>query len=190
MTSQTTNANPRESGMPSPSPRGRLGHTPGFDGVLNGGESWVARRRASEGLLPKIPANSARDPGEESKELEIREEDEENHLDSNPEPDPQLGSKATNQLAMQKPDKIESGAALDVPATLSVSNSPASTSASVGLPPGIVDLSSVEWSYLDPQGQVQGILIDFLHTIQSYNKYIRSIPSKCNAEMGRRWFLF
>ncbi|KAJ3910413.1 hypothetical protein F5879DRAFT_929457 [Lentinula edodes] len=160
LTSQTSNPNPRESGMPSPSPRGRLGHTPGFDGVLNGGESWVARRRASEGLLPKIPANSARDPGEDSKELEIREEDEENHLDSNPEPDPQRGSKATDQLAgglaMQKPDKIESGAALDVPATLSVSNSPASTSASIGLPPGIVDLSSVEWSYLDPQGQVQG----------------------------------
>ena len=28
--------------------------------------------------------------------------------------------------------------------------------APAGPPPGIVDLSTVEWSYLDPQGQVQG----------------------------------
>ncbi|KAJ3983366.1 hypothetical protein F5890DRAFT_1442875 [Lentinula detonsa] len=159
LSSQAPNNNSRESGMPSP--RGRLGHTPGFDGVLNGGDSWVARRRASEGLVPKAPANSARDPGEDHKELEIREEDEEINPDSKPNPDPQLVPKDTTQstssvIAMQKPDKIDSGVALDVPGTHSISSSPASTSASIGLPPGIVDLSSIEWSYLDPQGQVQG----------------------------------
>ncbi|KAJ3767353.1 hypothetical protein FB446DRAFT_696431 [Lentinula raphanica] len=158
LSNQSPNINSRESGMPSP--RNRLGHTPGFDGILNGGESWVARRRASEGLVAKAPANPARDPGEDSKELEIREEDEENIMTSKPRPDPPLGSNDKSQLlggiTMQKPDKPEPGATLDAPGIQSIANSPASTSASIGLPPGIVDPSTVEWSYLDPQGQVQG----------------------------------
>ncbi|KAF9072776.1 hypothetical protein BDP27DRAFT_388353 [Rhodocollybia butyracea] len=151
LTGQAPLLSPRETGMPSP--RGRLGHTPSFDGVLNGGESWMARRRASE-----VSKNAPRDPGEDPKE--IREEDEENNLDSQSRPGA-MGSLASG-IAMQKPDSIESGLAqiaLDAPpsaAVPSLTNSPASTSASIGPPPGIVDLASVEWSYLDPQGQIQG----------------------------------
>ncbi|KAE9396679.1 hypothetical protein BT96DRAFT_786875, partial [Gymnopus androsaceus JB14] len=38
----------------------------------------------------------------------------------------------------------------------SLTDSPASTLASIGPPPGLVHLANVEWSYLDPQCQVQG----------------------------------
>ena len=42
-------------------------------------------------------------------------------------------------------------------------------SVTAGPPPGIIDLSTVEWSYLDPQGQVQGT--SFLTTL------LKSLPS-------------
>ncbi|KAE9409327.1 hypothetical protein BT96DRAFT_962438 [Gymnopus androsaceus JB14] len=149
LTGQAPLMSPREAALPSP--RGRLGHTPSFDGVLNGGESWIARRRASEGLTSKPAPGSARDPGEDPKELKIKEEDEENNPDRQ---DPQKDAQSTlSSVTMQRPDNIEPGAAqlpLDVPGAQSLADSPASTSASIGPPP------CVEWSYLDPQGQVQG----------------------------------
>ncbi|KAF5392406.1 hypothetical protein D9757_002183 [Collybiopsis confluens] len=162
LTGQPPLQSPRESGMPSP--RGRLGHTPGFDGVLNGGDSWVARRRASEGIINQS-GNSARDPGEDPKELEIKEEDEENHPGSQPKSNSQhhsihLQSSLTGGIAPDRPEIVESAITqmtIDVPIhnAQSVTSSPASTSASIGPPPGI-DLAGVEWSYLDPQGHVQG----------------------------------
>ncbi|KIK70410.1 hypothetical protein GYMLUDRAFT_32416 [Collybiopsis luxurians FD-317 M1] len=161
LTGQPPLLSPREAGMPSP--RGRLGHTPGFDGVLNGGDSWVARRRASEGIVTKASANPARDPGEDPKEVEIREEDEENNPDSQSKPEPQPGpndkeNSIVSGLVLERPDNIESTIAqmaIDAPGQ-SATNSPASTSASIGPPPPGIDLANVEWSYLDPQGQVQG----------------------------------
>ncbi|KAF7320163.1 GYF domain-containing protein [Mycena kentingensis (nom. inval.)] len=97
-----------------PSPRTRFGHTPGFDGVLNGGESWVARRRLSEAKA----ANAARDPEtHEARTTDIREEDE----------DPPKQSPPPAQEPAKQPE-----------------------------PPSQEVLAAVEWSYLDPQGQLQG----------------------------------
>ena len=53
-----------------------------------------------------------------------------------------------------------------------------------GPPPGLTDPASIEWSYLDPQGQVQG-----KYTFTSSNHAMinlmpfRSFPSRCDAEM-------
>ncbi|KAF7367313.1 GYF domain-containing protein [Mycena sanguinolenta] len=67
---------PRDTALPSP--RTRLGHTPTFDGVLNGGESWVARRRASEAKAVARDADHHEGPN-----LEIREEDEDTNANAN-----------------------------------------------------------------------------------------------------------
>ncbi|KAJ7169427.1 hypothetical protein C8R46DRAFT_1264215 [Mycena filopes] len=128
---------PRDAALPSP--RTRLGHTPTFDGVLNGGESWVARRRASEA---KLVAGT-----------EIREEDEDATLESGgktkpkeapqPAPSPNRDPPAAQPKTTGAP-QATNGTDLGGPA---VPNGP---------PPGLQDLASVQWSYLDPQGQLQG----------------------------------
>src|ERR1700719_3446370 len=47
-----------------PSPRTRSGFGASFDGVLNGAESWVGRRKASEGLAKLgAPARAQDGPG-------------------------------------------------------------------------------------------------------------------------------
>ncbi|KAJ7693585.1 hypothetical protein B0H17DRAFT_489140 [Mycena rosella] len=137
---------PRDAALPSP--RTRLGHTPTFDGVLNGGESWVARRRASEA---KSIGNASRDPDHhEGRGLEIREEDEDATLNSNPHETPQATASPSHDpppaqpKAGDGPSYVQNGS--ELPAT-TVPNGP---------PPGILDLASVQWSYLDPQGQLQG----------------------------------
>lgn len=171
---------PREAALPSP--RGRLNHAPSFDGVLNGGDSWISRRRASEGLVSKPVPNSARDSGEDPKELKIREEDEENNV-NHQDPENGLRDLQSRGIALQGPDNIDPGVSLDAPGVQSTTDSPASTSASLGPPPGILDLASVEWSYLDPQGQVQGIC-QLSNPGTSFSwRYIRSIQGRCNAEM-------
>ncbi|KAJ6519369.1 hypothetical protein C8R45DRAFT_951225 [Mycena sanguinolenta] len=142
---------PRDTALPSP--RTRLGHTPTFDGVLNGGESWVARRRASEAKAVARDADHHDGPN-----LEIREEDEDTNANADsggiaaPKEIPQATATASpprDPPAASQP-KIGDGAThqngSDAPATV-VPNGP---------PPGIRDLASVQWSYLDPQGQLQG----------------------------------
>ncbi|KAJ7151497.1 hypothetical protein C8R46DRAFT_485816 [Mycena filopes] len=138
---------PRDAALPSP--RTRLGHTPTFDGVLNGGESWVARRRASEAKLV-----ASRDPDHaEGRGTEIREEDEDATLESGgktkpkeapqPAPSPNRDPPAAQPKTTGAP-QATNGTDLGGPA---VPNGP---------PPGLQDLASVQWSYLDPQGQLQG----------------------------------
>ncbi|KAL0576818.1 kinesin-like protein, partial [Marasmius crinis-equi] len=104
---------PRDVGLPSPR---RLGHTPSFDGVLNGGESWVARRRASEGL-GKIAGVTREPSGEEN---EIREEEEEGRAEADKETKPQETSVPLAQsgpptegsgIALQRPEDITNGIA-------------------------------------------------------------------------------
>ncbi|KAF7310551.1 GYF domain-containing protein [Mycena chlorophos] len=95
-----------------PSPRTRFGQPPTFDGVLNGGESWVARRRLSEAKA----TNASRDPeSHDGRTTDIREEDE----------DPPKPAAPVKQPTPPNP-------------------------------PPPQDLAAVQWSYLDPQGQLQG----------------------------------
>jgi len=160
LTGQAPLLSPRDTALPSP--RGRVG----FDGILNGGDSWTARRRASEGLVKG--AGASRDGGgEDGRNPDIKEEDEENNggggevkTSAQTQSDPVEAAK-TNGTILQHPENIETGIAqLSVEPTSqqSMSSSPASNPATLGPPPGITDLASVEWSYLDPQGQVQGKL--------------------------------
>ncbi|KAJ7293786.1 hypothetical protein C8J57DRAFT_1269996 [Mycena rebaudengoi] len=146
---------PRDAGLPSP--RTRIGHTPTFDGVLNGGESWVARRRASEA---KSVGNTSRDPGDhhDGRATELREEDEDASLASGGTPNPhETASPSGGGLATPEQPKA---AEYDKGATYSphIQNGPDLTgpAAPNGPPPGIQDLASIQWSYLDPQGQLQG----------------------------------
>ncbi|KAJ7770933.1 hypothetical protein DFH07DRAFT_259983 [Mycena maculata] len=142
---------PRDAALPSP--RTRIGHTPTFDGVLNGGDSWMARRRASEA---KSVGNASRDP--EGRGSEIREEDEDVNPESggdtipreipqkteSPSQDPQPSDQPKAGDGASYSPLVQNGADL---AGITVPNGP---------PPGIRDLAGVQWSYLDPQGQLQG----------------------------------
>jgi PERQ amino acid-rich with GYF domain-containing protein len=166
LSSGQTSLQSRETGLPSP--RNRAGFGPSFDGVLNGAESWTARRRATEGL-PKLEATVSpqgnREDGErlEGKDSEIKEVDEERERlgaarddrSALPPSHQNPSGEASGPLDVQAPERnsaISYVSGRDVPET--------SNAHTMDLtwrpPPVILDLASVEWSYLDPQGQVQG----------------------------------
>ncbi|KAF8213572.1 hypothetical protein K438DRAFT_1661780 [Mycena galopus ATCC 62051] len=140
---------PRDSALPSP--RTRLGHTPTFDGVLNGGESWVARRRASEA---KAVARDAEH--HEAPNLEIREEDEDANADSGGNHTPQEIPKATASPPRDPPASSQPKTTGDGTPHVQNGSDPAAPVVPNGPPPGFRDLAGVQWSYLDPQGQLQG----------------------------------
>lgn len=148
---------PRDAGLSSP--RTRVG-PPTFDGILNGGETWVSRRRASEGLLNKSGTGMARDSGGDydGKGTQIREEEEGLHEPERPEdtqpPPSQPVPLPVENSALRDSAAFASSAGDNHDISRSSNNSVQPT----GPPPGIPDLSSVDWSYLDPQGQLQGIL--------------------------------
>lgn len=77
--SNTQGNSPRDGALPSP--RTRIGgFTSGFDGVLNGGDSWMARRRTSESVLKVGGASTGTRPEsreEDSKGHNIKEDEEE-----------------------------------------------------------------------------------------------------------------
>lgn len=175
---------PRDTGLPSP--RTRVGgHTPGFDGVLGGGDSWVARRRASEASLKAGVVSRESSGDHDGKTLEIPEEAEEEVLNGSGQtkhiPD---GSAQNQPLATSGTDPAASNGALPkgstVPGTGNLDSSmkhlsmnpndsfvpDGNAAAANGPPPGLVDYASVEWSYKDPSGQVQGVfseqVVEFL----------------------------
>jgi PERQ amino acid-rich with GYF domain-containing protein len=148
-----------------PSPRTRVGLTQNFDGVLNTGDSWVARRRASEASL-KSTVGTSREQGDQfdNKALEIREEEEDGSHQR------QSTERAEEKLNVS-PSPFQTGGAASMPNNPTVTTNmahlsigangspvpePLDNHASNGPPPGIPDLASVEWSYKDPSGQVQG----------------------------------
>lgn len=170
--SQGPLAAPRDAALPSP--RARFG--PGFDGVLSGGDSWTARRKAAEALAKS--AGASREPGGEtdSKAVEIKEEEEpdihvpvslEDKTGSNiPSTVKQSDATSTADETSKEPE-MES--TMDLGDLSLGSTSQDKPEASSGRevagsvvpdpPPSAqhqVDLASVEWSYLDPQGNVQG----------------------------------
>lgn len=149
-----------------PSPRNRVGFTPSFDGVLNGGDSWVARRRASETSLKSV-VGASRDQEHQldSKALEIREEEEDgsHQLQSSEHVEEKLNvsdSHSTSTTAASQPtnnapqDSRTVGAGMPITAN---GSEPVDNPMANGPPPGIPDLASIEWSYKDPSGQVQGM---------------------------------
>ncbi|KAF9473191.1 hypothetical protein BDN70DRAFT_886092 [Pholiota conissans] len=150
------------------SPRTRVGYTSSFDGVLNSGESWIARRRPVETLVKA--GNVASRETVEIKASEIREEnEEEQRIGSDAQQENQAYFLSSPHLRTEEPQQYDAaGVAPDnsgsvVPATLVPPNGPPNsnqcannTHIGVGPPPGLVDLAAVEWSYKDPTGQIQG----------------------------------
>ena len=137
----------------------RMGFTPSFDGVLNNGESWIARRRASEASLKSgntlgcdvdsqetSKTSGIREEREDvGQQLEATIEDQSSYLSSSP----HLLSEEPHQLLL----------ATDVPGCqLPRKESPSATlyAHEHTPPPGLLDLLAVEWSYKDPTGQIQG----------------------------------
>ncbi|KAI1786298.1 hypothetical protein LXA43DRAFT_1034392 [Ganoderma leucocontextum] len=123
-------ASPREGGLPSPRVR------PGFDGVLS--DTWSARRRASENV-PKGGGKGDKETDGDLKDPDIKEEEEDAIRASE---QPNVTSNGVEQVNGQI-------------GNMSISaqdGQPAPNQA----PPGLADLSTIDWSYLDPQGQIQG----------------------------------
>lgn len=150
---------PREA--PLPSPRVRIGHSSAFDGVLDG--SWTAKRRASEGIpKPATSQNPLAEAGIKEEEEEYRLGPqlarEQNGFSASPPPDPAFrgpnnptgdSSGVSAAENMRRNDSVQNGASV-------LTGQPTPDPITSGPPPGLVDLASVEWSYLDPQGQIQG----------------------------------
>jgi PERQ amino acid-rich with GYF domain-containing protein len=190
----------RETGLPSP--RNRVGFGPSFDGVLNGAESWTARRRATEGL-PKLEAalspQGTREEGERlDGKAEIKEEDEQHERpgaardDSSAVPPSHQNHSsdipAVGVQAAERNPGVSSVTSRAAPETSNHLNMDLTWRPS----PGVPDLASVEWSYLDPQGQVQGQDSSFyfiLILLKLYVTMIRTIPSGCHAKVVRRGLL-
>lgn len=141
-------ASPRDA--PLPSPRVRVGS--GFDGVLDG--SWTAKRRAAESLAKSSSKADLKDVQDQR----IKEEEEEasHSVDPGTSVPPENGT--TGQHSNGSIQLNPEGDIRSRSQALPLQDS--STTPSV--PPGIAnpDSASVEWSYLDPQGQIQGKISD------------------------------
>ena len=179
---QGTLGSPRDSGLPSPRTRGPL--APGFDGILNSGETWVSRRRASEsgtrlgsGIAPRAEDD---DELQSASRLKIDEQEEEQHRhpESNDTPDPLVSSQ--NSSAPSRNSQVPEQFSVDnsAPPSMNGTERPTSptfhspthsvpaesipvqpltnsTTAAVASQPA-TNPATVEWTYLDPQGHVQG----------------------------------
>lgn len=153
---------------PREAPRTRVGYIPGFDGVLNNGDSWVARKRTSEASA-KIGSGSFRDPGDTHDVLasgirEEKEDDNRTNFQSQPVQDQNFFSASSAQGHSEENSlhvsHNESGSQTP-PNTFPLNGTDnvdpfGNNRSDVGPPPGLFDLAAVEWSYKDPTGQIQG----------------------------------
>lgn len=145
--------------------RTRVGYTPSFDGVLNNGESWVARRRTSEASLKSgnTLGRDVVDSQQGSKASGIQEERDDSSgqmaKTTNEDHSPYLPS--SPHILSDEPQFLH---ATDVHEPFAqVGQLPRRESPPATFyahertpPPGLLDLSAVEWSYKDPTGQIQG----------------------------------
>lgn len=157
---------PRDGALPSP--RTRLGS--GFDGVLS--DSWTARRRASEA---KTRAEREGPEGKhDAKGPDIQEgqegKDGLNPLQiGNPRPSPEAPLNIpSGSPSVVTDSKVPDGTSIiegtnSSISNLSLGNLQPNTPSGVGTstpvvtnPAGPTDLAAIEWSYLDPQGEMQG----------------------------------
>jgi PERQ amino acid-rich with GYF domain-containing protein len=155
-----------------------MGFGPGFDGVFGGGDSWIARRKAAE-AQSKSTSVSREQAGEtNSKAANIKEEDEEPDiattivLEDKDRPNTlsapeQFSTPSVANETFRQPEnrrvnmhiddllgnagqyESETSFAAGTAAALGASVAPSSTQS-------YPDLGNIEWSYLDPQGNVQG----------------------------------
>jgi PERQ amino acid-rich with GYF domain-containing protein len=149
-------------GVLSPtSPRTRVGYTSNFDGVLNNGESWMARRRFSEASLKVSNSSTIQTEDSASKPegiAEVKEEDSATAVHVCKEEGTFLSpaSAAINSAIPTSHSEIsvtkDTAENITGPASLPTYRD----YQEIGQSPVILDLAAVEWSYKDPTGQVQG----------------------------------
>ncbi|KAI0028290.1 hypothetical protein K488DRAFT_89876 [Vararia minispora EC-137] len=178
---QSTFGPARDAGMQSPRGRGPL--TPGgIDGVLSSGDTWMSRRRASEAGRGAAAALRGDVDGPDGGGSKIKEEDEnEGSASSNwragarergeaeggegkktgtdcvGSADQSIASIASDMtsLALKDEGVGDTGVAATTNSGPAAPSAPASTAPAH--PPGLpTDVAAIEWTYLDPQGQVQG----------------------------------
>jgi PERQ amino acid-rich with GYF domain-containing protein len=180
---QGPHGSPRDSGLPSPRTRGPL--APGFDGILNSGETWVSRRRASEsgtrlssGVHPRVDDD---DELQSASRLRIdeQEEDQHRHPESIDTPDP-LGEDVSsrNMSALSGNSQGREPSVVDNSPSMNGTERPSSPTfhnpthsvptESIPVQPltnptpvtatsqTVTNPATIEWTYLDPQGSVQG----------------------------------
>lgn len=174
---------------------------PGFDGVLNSGDSW-SRKRPSAGVTGAGGGMLARGEGKEddARRSEIKEKEEStghhspNTHDSDPaavvgrssSPGPDIFPSDSTSAGQVSSSELDSVGQSMAGMSLEAQNQPNSNPRVLptinplpsGPPPGLTDPASIEWSYLDPQGQVQGE-----YSLRSSNRTVidliqyRSLPS-------------
>ncbi|KAI9059585.1 hypothetical protein FKP32DRAFT_1668552 [Trametes sanguinea] len=148
---------PRDGALPSPRVR-----VPGFDGVLS--ETWSARRRNADPNKANNGLNKSDKEGEgDAKGPENKEQGDAARDPQNGGAEIGGGSANVNKATNGAGDANVSTAANQLDGQLSKlsingqpeTNPQPAVDASKP-PPGLGDLASIEWSYLDPQGNVQG----------------------------------
>lgn len=143
----------------------------GFDGVLNSGDSW-SKRRPSVNITGPGGGLSARD--DDKDEVPRRSDTKEEGIPTSDRPrasptgtnqQPSSGSPDIPSPGNGSPSALSSDSMVQGLTDVSVGepnnpNPDQQTSAInppvTGPPPGLADPASIEWSYLDPQGQEQG----------------------------------
>jgi PERQ amino acid-rich with GYF domain-containing protein len=205
---------PRDSGLPSPRTRGPL--APGFDGILNSGETWVSRRRASESgtRLSSGVAPRADDDAEQqsASRLKIDEQEEElyRHSESIDTPDllgdnvsPQSLSAPSGNSQGPEPFVVDNAASPSMNGTERPTSptfhSPTHSAPAESIPAQplanstpvtaasqpVTNPASIEWTYLDPQGHVQGKTQPLPNQIVS-NQLLFLGPFR--AEVMQKWY--
>lgn len=148
---------PREVGQPSS--RIRVAYASGFDGVLNGGDLWVTKRRSSE-ASQKLGTNLGAE-GDGDRTEGIKEEMEEENSGH------RFVQSSLSEMHDNSPflsnevdgSQIDVGSLAGGVGQLSLNTNISNpvdnvqNHSSFGAPPGLVN---VEWSYKDPTGTIQG----------------------------------
>ncbi|KAA1468404.1 hypothetical protein DENSPDRAFT_771496 [Dentipellis sp. KUC8613] len=158
---------PRDSGLSSPRSRAPL--TPGFDGVLSSGDTWTSRRRLSEsGSKTTVQGARAEGDGDgPEKGPGIKEEEEEPNLNGHGQTAESGTSAIVNSmnnisLADPKGQAADGTSNPSSNGTFAAGQDAAAARGQIqpptlaASPPGLPDPASIEWSYVDPQGQIQG----------------------------------
>ncbi|KAF9535741.1 hypothetical protein CPB83DRAFT_842258 [Crepidotus variabilis] len=187
---------PSPGGMHSPRdvvpPRTRVGHTPNFDGVLNNGESWVARRRASEASM-KAATRDGQTLEQAPVTSGIREEKEEDH----PAATQQVNGDGHASLSSSSPDyngAVSGGTSISndvvqMGAEHNVSGigSSGNERTNIVSPPGLIDPNTIQWSYKDPTGQTQGpFTAEIMHSWHKGGYFTPDLPMK-RIHVDEQW---
>lgn len=156
---------PREGALASPRT------TRGFEGVLSTSDStWTGRRRASDAVY-KAPSREV--AGDIADGMPLKE------VDETRAPDPSLANSISTPAALPSDLNPAMG-------TSSLHLQPNGTNhvQAAGPSPGITDIAAVEWSYLDPQGQVQGVYSSSFCASDNLYLLSRAFPSRPHAKMA------